>query len=68
MIRKTYKIPTMHCTSCVMNLEALEDALPGIRFIEASYRKQTLIVEFDEAQVSEAQIHQAVRALHHEIE
>jgi copper chaperone len=56
MIKKTYKIPDMHCSNCAMKLESIEDDLPGIREINASYHKQLMIVEFDEAQVSETQI------------
>jgi copper chaperone CopZ len=63
MIRKTFSVPSIHCTACVMQLEALEDELPGIEFIEASYQKQRLVVEFDEDLVSEAEIRLAVEAL-----
>ena len=49
-------IPDMHCSSCAMKLEGIEDELPGILKINASYHRQTLEVEYDEAQVSEAQI------------
>ena len=60
MIKKTYKIPDMHCSNCAMKLEGIEDDLPGIKEINASYHKQQMIVEFDEAQVSETQILAAV--------
>jgi copper chaperone CopZ len=60
MIKKTYKIPDMHCSNCAMKLESIEDDLPGIREISASYHKQQMVVEFDEARVSEAQILAAV--------
>jgi len=60
MIKKTYKIPDMHCSNCAMKLESIEDDLPGIREINASYHKQQMMVEFDEAQVSETQILTAV--------
>jgi copper chaperone CopZ len=43
-----------------MKLESIEDDLPGIREISASYHKQQMIVEFDETRVSEAQILAAV--------
>jgi copper chaperone CopZ len=49
-------IPDMHCPSCTMKLEGIEDELPGMLKIKASYHKQTLEVEYDEEQVSEAQI------------
>lgn len=67
MIKKTFSIPTMHCTACVMELEALEDELPGIEFISASYQKQRLVIEFDEALVSEEEIRQAIVALDHRV-
>jgi len=56
-------IPDMHCSACAIKLEGIEDDLPGILRIKASYHKQSLEIEFDEAQVSEAQILQAVKIL-----
>ena len=44
-----------------MRLESIEDDLPGIREINASYHKQQMAVEFDETQVSEEQILSAVK-------
>lgn len=61
MIRKTYSIPDMHCSNCSMKLESIEDALDGIKEINASYHKQEMIVEFDETKVSEEQIIAAVK-------
>jgi copper chaperone CopZ len=60
MIKKTYSIPDMHCSNCSMRLESIEDELPGIKEINASYHKQQITVEFDESRVSEAQILAAV--------
>ncbi len=56
MIKKTFKVPDMHCSNCSMRLESIEDKLPGIKEISASYHRQQMIVEFDEAKVSEGQI------------
>ena len=56
MIKKTFSVPDMHCTNCSMKLESIEDELAGIKEINASYHKQQMIVDFDEAVVSEAQI------------
>jgi copper chaperone CopZ len=63
MTRLVLSIPDMHCSSCAMKLEGIEDELPGIFKIKASYHKQTLEVEYDEKQVSEAQILQEVERL-----
>ncbi|HEX7620539.1 MAG TPA: heavy-metal-associated domain-containing protein [Anaerolineales bacterium] len=60
MIKKIYRVEGMHCTNCAMNIEGIEDDLPGIKQISASYRKGQMEVEFDEAKVSEAQILAAV--------
>jgi copper chaperone CopZ len=60
-MKKTYAVPDMHCANCAMRLESIEDELPGIARIDASYHKQQMIVEFDEKQVSEAQILEAVK-------
>jgi copper chaperone CopZ len=56
-------IPDMHCSACAMKLEGIEDDLPGILRLKASYHKQSLEVEFDETRVSEDEILQAVTRL-----
>jgi copper chaperone len=55
-VKKTYRVEGMHCSNCAMNIEGIEDDLPGINKILASYKKGLMVVEFDEAIVSEAQI------------
>ena len=61
MLKKTFKVEDMTCANCAMKLEALEDTLEGVKEINASYHKQQMIVEFDEAKVSEEQILAAVK-------
>jgi copper chaperone CopZ len=60
MIKKIYRVEGMHCSNCAMNIEGIEDDLPGIKQISASYQKGQMLVEFDEAKVSEGQILAAV--------
>ncbi len=60
MVKKTYLVEGMHCSNCAMNIEGIEDELPGIKQISASYQKGRMLVEFDEAKVSEVQILAAV--------
>jgi copper chaperone CopZ len=62
MIKKTFRVSDMHCPNCAMTLEGLEDDLPGIRQISASYQKMQIMVEYDEAKVSEAQILEAIKS------
>ena len=62
-MKKTFRVADMHCPNCVMRVEGIEDTLPGIRRISASYRKGQMVVEYDETAVSEAQILAAVEKL-----
>jgi copper chaperone CopZ len=62
MISQTFSAE-MHCTACVMRLEGLEDDLPGITRIRASYQKQQLEVDYDETRVTEAQIRAAAATM-----
>ncbi len=61
-MKKTFRVPDMHCTACVMRLEGLEDELVGVQRVSASYQKQQMQVEYDEKTVSEAQIIAAVKS------
>ena len=67
IIKKTFHIPDMHCSACVMKLESLEDDLPGVRKVEASYQKQRLLVEFDDNKVGIEDIQRAVEKLGYSI-
>jgi copper chaperone CopZ len=60
MVKKTYRVEGMHCPNCAMNVESIEDDLPGIKQVSASYQKGQMVVEFDETLVSEAEIFSAV--------
>jgi len=63
MIKMTFRVPDLECPNCVMHLEGLEDELPGIKRINASYKKQSMEVEFDETKVSVQQIVAAANKL-----
>jgi copper chaperone CopZ len=62
MVKKTFRVTDMHCTNCAMILEGIEDDLPGIRRVSASYHKMQMTVEYDDAKVSESQILEAVKS------
>ena len=68
MIKKTYKIKDMDCPNCAMKLEGIEDKLPGIKTVSASYRYGNMKVEFDPALVSEREIMAAIEGLGYHIE
>jgi len=62
MVKKTFRVGDMHCPNCAMRLESIEDDLPGVRRVSASYQRGQMVVEFDEAQVNASQIIAAVKA------
>lgn len=66
MIKKIFRVSDIRCPACVMRLEGIEDDLAGIKRIRASYHKQQMEVEFDERQVTEAQIVAAAKELGYE--
>jgi copper chaperone CopZ len=63
MVNKTFYISDMHCVNCAMRLQELEDDLPGVAAVDASYQKQRMKITFDETLVNEDQIIEAVRRL-----
>jgi len=63
MIKQTFRVPDMHCSSCVMRVEGIEDELDGVMRASASYHKGQVLIEYDETRVSEDQIIVALREL-----
>jgi len=63
MVKQVFRVTDMHCTNCVMRIEGLEDDLPGVRRVRASYKKQQVEVEFDESIVSADQIVAAIQQM-----
>lgn len=61
MIKKTFKVSDMSCTNCAMKLESLEDALEGVKEINASYHRLEMIVEYDELKLTDEAIIAAVK-------
>ena len=62
-MKKIFRVPDMTCPNCAMHLEGLEDSLPGVKRISASYKKLTMEVEFDEKLLHETQIVAAANAI-----
>ena len=63
MVKQVFRVTDMHCSNCVMRIEGLEDDLSGVQRVRASYKKQQVEVEFDEAAVTKAQIVAAIQRL-----
>ena len=61
MLKKTFKVSDMTCSNCAMKLESLEDVLDGVKEINASYHRLEMVIEFDEARLTDEQIVAAVK-------
>jgi copper chaperone CopZ len=61
LVKKTFHVLDMHCANCSMRIEGIEDELPGVKEINASYHKQQMIIEFDDALLNAEQIIAAVK-------
>ena len=66
MVLQKFIVSNMHCSSCAMHLEELEDELPGVLEVKASYQKQEMWVKYDETRVTAAQITNAAMELGYE--
>lgn len=64
----TLKIKGMECPNCSLTLEQIEDKVNGVLFAEASYRKEQLVVEYDEGVVSLEQIKAEVSRLGYQVD
>lgn len=60
-MKQTFKVTDMHCVNCALKIESLEDELPGVRSVSASYAKGQVVVEYDETRLSPEQIVTAIR-------
>ncbi|MCL5970004.1 MAG: cation transporter [Patescibacteria group bacterium] len=56
MIKQTFKIEGMHCSSCVLNIDFDLEDLEGVKSCKTNYAKQQTEVEFDEDKIKPQQI------------
>ena len=67
-VKKTFRIPDMHCSACVMKLDGLEDELPGVLLVEGSYHKQSIVVEFDVSLLGEEGIPRTIQGFGNKVD
>ena len=56
MIKKRFRIQGMHCTACAMLIDGSLEDLAGVKAANTHYARQMVDVEYDEKQLSEADI------------
>lgn len=59
-MKVSYKIPDMHCSNCVMRLDALEDELQGVNSVYSSYHKQQMVIDYNPSIINEERLIQAI--------
>lgn len=62
MTKKKFQIQGMHCVGCAMTVDGAVEDLPGVKSATTHYARQVAEVEYDEEQVTEAQIADAIQA------
>jgi copper chaperone CopZ len=63
MAKHVFRVLDMHCSNCAMTIEGLEDDLPGVLSVRASYHKGAVEIEYDEKRLTEALIRDAIGRL-----
>ncbi len=63
MLKKTFRVSDMHCSNCAMKIDSLEDDLPGVKSVCASYQKSLVVVEFDETCLTTDDIIRVIKKL-----
>lgn len=52
MKKTEFSVPDMHCVNCALRLQDLEDLLPGVASVDASYHRGKMVVTYDETKVT----------------
>lgn len=63
MIKTIFKIQGMHCASCAMTIERVVSKIPGVKVAQVNFAAETLLVEFDENQVSPEDLKESVNSV-----
>ena len=56
-------LPDLHCPSCVLRVQALQDDLPGVLGIQADLDRRSVTVTFDETLITAEQVARALQAM-----
>ncbi|GFP76424.1 heavy-metal-associated domain-containing protein [Clostridium fungisolvens] len=67
MSKKTYKLETLTCPSCVLKIEGTVNKIKGVNKAEVLFNASKLKVEFDESLVDGNQIRNTVERLGYEV-
>ncbi len=60
MVTRTFKVADIHCGSCENTIKTSLSRLPGVAAVLPSAERSDVRVSFDDAQVSEEQLREAL--------
>jgi copper chaperone CopZ len=60
-MKKIFNVTDMHCTNCALKIDSLEDELPGVESVSASYVRAQVVVEFDPNRLTPEEIVAAIQ-------
>ena len=61
MTTQTFQVTGMSCSACVMHIEGIEDDIEGIESVDVNFKKERMVVEYDDAKVTAQAIVEAVK-------
>lgn len=61
MTKTKFQIKGMHCVGCAMTIEGALEDLKGVKSASANYVKQNAEIEYDDKQVTEKQLIEAIQ-------
>jgi len=67
-VKTTIPVKGMHCASCAINIEHKLKQLPGVDLCEVNYGTDKAKLEFDDKQVSVAQMNSEIKKLGYELQ
>lgn len=60
MTKKQIRVEGMHCAGCAMTVDGALEDLPGVESASTSYAKQVVEIVYDETEVTEKALFEAV--------
>jgi copper chaperone CopZ len=60
MTKKQIRVEGMHCAGCAMTVDGALEDLPGVESASTSYAKQVVDIVYDETEVNEKALFDAV--------
>lgn len=67
MTKRTFKVSGMHCASCASSVESMLGAMDGIDQANVNFADESVLVNYDEAAVSEEKMKEAVQQIGYDL-